>query len=355
LLCAALGTIVAASAAPYGSTVSIRSSGAVLMRLHGTPSVAEVFAFVAGALTGFSVLALLAHGTLTRTESLDEASARVLAGALHWLAIGAAVGAGVAVGAGARARPVPRLAGMAAGLVRRHDDLSPRRQCPADARQRTANQAMTESGARPKRLDCGHERQSVSGSCWACGRRRALSARTGRPQSNHDRRDRPFRRKPMPTAVPVVMRAGHGATIEGPTGGPLTFKVRGEQTNGALTAFENVIAPGDGPPLHVHAHEHEAWYVLEGELRFRLDAEIQSATAGSFVFVPRGTAHCSQNTGAQPARILVLLTPAGMERFFDRFASLPAFDTSAFRTLGREVGMEVVGAPLSQPGDPERG
>jgi quercetin dioxygenase-like cupin family protein len=124
--------------------------------------------------------------------------------------------------------------------------------------------------------------------------------------------------------------------------------VRGEQTNGALTAFENVIAPGDGPPLHVHAAEDESWYVLEGDLRFRLGTQIAAAPAGSFVFVPRGTPHCFQNVGAQPARILVLFTPSGMERFFDRFAALPAgpVDRDAFRRIGSEVGMDVVGPPL---------
>ena len=93
---------------------------------------------------------------------------------------------------------------------------------------------------------------------------------------------------------------------------------------GALTLFENVIAPGDGPPFHTHAAEDESWYVLEGELRFRLGDDIASVGAGSFVFVPRGTPHCFQNVGAVPARIIVMFTPSGMERFFDRFAALPA-------------------------------
>jgi len=89
---AALGTMVAASAAPYGYTVSIWSSGAVLMRSHGTPHVGEVFAFVAGALSGFGLMGLLAQGALARMESLDHPPDRVLAGALHWLAVGTAVG-----------------------------------------------------------------------------------------------------------------------------------------------------------------------------------------------------------------------------------------------------------------------
>lgn len=88
---------------------------------------------------------------------------------------------------------------------------------------------------------------------------------------------------------------GRRRTIEAPAGGPLTFKVRGGQTKGTLTALENVIAPGDGQPLHVHANEDEAWYALERELRFRLDAE-------SFVFVPRGTPRCFQHIADHPAR-----------------------------------------------------
>lgn len=149
--------------------------------------------------------------------------------------------------------------------------------------------------------------------------------------------------------VPVIVEPGEGTTIEGPAGGPLTFKVRSEQTNGALTAFENVIAPGDGPPFHVHAHEDEAWYVVDGVLRFRLADDIRLAQRGSFVFVPRGVAHCFQNAGEAPARVLVLFTPSGMERFFDRFAALPAgaVGSDAFRSIGAETGMDVLGPPLA--------
>jgi len=150
-------------------------------------------------------------------------------------------------------------------------------------------------------------------------------------------------------AEAFIVAPGEGATIEGPAGGPLTFKARGEHTGGALTAIENVIAPADGPPLHTHANEDEAWYVLEGTLRFKLGDEIGAAPAGSFVFVPRGTPHCFQNVGGAPARILVLFTPSGMERFFEAFAGLPAgpADPDSFRVIGAPLGMEVTGPPLS--------
>ncbi len=148
---------------------------------------------------------------------------------------------------------------------------------------------------------------------------------------------------------PVVLEAGEGETVQGPAGGPLTFKVRGAQTGGTLTAFENVVAPGDGPPLHAHEREGESWYIVEGSLRFKLDSDIRRAPAGTFVHVPPGTPHCFQNVGDTPARILVLFAPAGMEGFFDRFVELAPgqVDPSAFATLGRDVGMEVLGPPLS--------
>jgi mannose-6-phosphate isomerase-like protein (cupin superfamily) len=148
---------------------------------------------------------------------------------------------------------------------------------------------------------------------------------------------------------PITVGPGEGATVQGPAGGPLTFKARGDQTGGALTAVENVIAPGDGPPAHVHAAEDEFWWVVEGDLRFLLGDEIATTTTGSFVFVPRGTRHCFQNVGDQPARLLVMFTPSGMERFFDDFAELGAEDNvaEAFGRIGAAVGMDVVGPPLA--------
>ena len=90
---AALGETVSASAAPYGYTLTIWGSGAVLIRSHGTPSVGEVFVFVAGALVAFDLLGLVSGGALVRRESLARRRDRVFAAALDWSAVGAALGA----------------------------------------------------------------------------------------------------------------------------------------------------------------------------------------------------------------------------------------------------------------------
>lgn len=146
----------------------------------------------------------------------------------------------------------------------------------------------------------------------------------------------------------VIQRPGEGGAVVNPLGGQVAFKVRGEQTDGSLTAFETVVASGEGPPLHKHANEDESLYVIDGEVRFKLGDELQSAPVGSFVFIPRGTPHTFQNVGDEPARMLIHFTPSGMERFFDRFAALDASEPGAFERIGAEVGMDVVGPPLAE-------
>lgn len=62
-------------------------------------------------------------------------------------------------------------------------------------------------------------------------------------------------------------------------------------------------------PLHVHHADDEAWYVLQGELGFRLGDRDVIARAGSGVLAPRGTPHTYWNAGAEEARYLLIMTP----------------------------------------------
>lgn len=151
---------------------------------------------------------------------------------------------------------------------------------------------------------------------------------------------------------PLFEPPGQSPSVQHPLGNDLAFKVRGAQSGGALTAFETIVAPGQGPPLHTHAHEDETLYVLDGEVRFKIGEELHAGGPGSFAFVPRGAPHTFQNVGAGSARLLIHFSPTGMERFFERFAALEAPDPDAFTTIGAEVGMAVVGRPLadSEPG-----
>jgi quercetin dioxygenase-like cupin family protein len=138
-------------------------------------------------------------------------------------------------------------------------------------------------------------------------------------------------------------------SVPNPVGGRLTFKIGSADTDGALTAFESIAAPGEGPPLHIHVNDDEIFYALEGSFRFKLDGELLDAPAGTLAFIPKGVAHTWQNVGDEPARLLIVTAPAGFERFFELFAQIPADASPAdeFRRIGEEIGMTVAGPPLA--------
>jgi mannose-6-phosphate isomerase-like protein (cupin superfamily) len=63
-------------------------------------------------------------------------------------------------------------------------------------------------------------------------------------------------------------------------------------------------------PLHVHHADDEAWYVLEGKLRFRIGDQIREAGPRAAVLAPKGTPHAYGNARrGQRARYLLVMTP----------------------------------------------
>jgi hypothetical protein len=85
-------TIVSASAAPYGYTLTVWSSGALLIHFRHAPRIWEIFLFVGGALAAFATLWLAGRDTIERSRTLDETGARALTGVLDIFAVGVAVG-----------------------------------------------------------------------------------------------------------------------------------------------------------------------------------------------------------------------------------------------------------------------
>lgn len=119
----------------------------------------------------------------------------------------------------------------------------------------------------------------------------------------------------------LFVAPGDGKVITNPLGGQMGLKIRDEDTRGAYSIHNNTIPPGSsGPRPHIHRHHEEAFYVLEGELTVRVGPRTITAPAGSFVVVPRGVIHQPSNPGTQPTRVLLIFSPAGMDRFFEEAA-----------------------------------
>jgi quercetin dioxygenase-like cupin family protein len=88
----------------------------------------------------------------------------------------------------------------------------------------------------------------------------------------------------------------------------------------SYTLLEVSTPPGGGPPfLHRHAPA-ETFYVLEGQLEFTTLENgrpvFQTAKAGEMMHLPAMAWHTYKNTDIAPSRFLVVLSPAGYERFF---------------------------------------
>ena len=102
---------------------------------------------------------------------------------------------------------------------------------------------------------------------------------------------------------------------------PINVILRGEQSGGQLAVMDNVVGAGfQGPPLH-HHHFDETFYVLEGELTFQLEDEIFTRKQGELAFAPRDVPHTFANLSGTDARTLIICTPSGFERYFDRMAA----------------------------------
>lgn len=114
-------------------------------------------------------------------------------------------------------------------------------------------------------------------------------------------------------AIHVPATEGQSVWLVGDT---YTFKAVGEDTNGSFMVLEATVPPQAGPPPHIHHYEEEAYYLLEGELEFLAGEHTFKARAGSFVYIPKGILHSFKNVGTEPARMVTIFTPAGMEGFF---------------------------------------
>jgi mannose-6-phosphate isomerase-like protein (cupin superfamily) len=96
----------------------------------------------------------------------------------------------------------------------------------------------------------------------------------------------------------------------------MAFKITGEEAGGSLCVVELIAFPHNGPPPHIHHREDESFYILDGAFSFLLGDRTTEAGQGFFCRVPKGTLHTYQNIGTQPGKALVILTPAGFEKFW---------------------------------------
>ncbi|WP_263351845.1 cupin domain-containing protein [Acidicapsa acidisoli] len=125
----------------------------------------------------------------------------------------------------------------------------------------------------------------------------------------------------------------------------ILFKVLPRETNGGMFIIEHVGLVKGGPPLHLHLHQEEWFYVMEGEVLFQIGDGRKQLRAGDSVLGPRGVPHTFSSVGEKPGRMVIAFNPAGKMEDFLRATAIPnppVQDAAFFR----RYEMELVGPPI---------
>jgi len=116
------------------------------------------------------------------------------------------------------------------------------------------------------------------------------------------------------------------------------FLATGEETGGKYALMEALVGPGGGPPPHIHTREEEGFYILEGEITLFVEGQRIVASAGMSANIPIGALHAFKNESSKPARMLVTVAPAGLEKmFFEVGQPVPPGTTSAPPPTAAEI------------------
>lgn len=123
--------------------------------------------------------------------------------------------------------------------------------------------------------------------------------------------------------------------------------VGSEATNGALSILEVTIPPRTLIKPHTHRREDEFSLILSGPIGVRTgDRTVEDVPTGSWLIKPRSVPHAMWNVSDQPARVLEVVTPGGLEHYFEEIAPIlrehgPEW-TERYNAAAEKYGLEIL-------------
>ena len=124
----------------------------------------------------------------------------------------------------------------------------------------------------------------------------------------------------------------------------ITMKANGSATRDAYSLFEYAIPPEtNGPPAHLHTREDESFICLAGKLDVHLGGEDFTLSAGDYLYLPRDVVHTFRNTYDEESRVISVVSPAGLEGYYQALAELPPGpkDITMIQKIMVEFGIEL--------------
>ena len=104
--------------------------------------------------------------------------------------------------------------------------------------------------------------------------------------------------------------------------GLAVIRATAADTGGQMAIVVMTVPPGHEAPLHVHHHEDEAFYILEGSATIQVGDTSFQVGPGDYAFGPRDIPH-RYSIGPDGCRMLFICTPGGFENLV-REMSAPA-------------------------------
>jgi len=126
------------------------------------------------------------------------------------------------------------------------------------------------------------------------------------------------------TGKPAQVLAAHqGSPVRGLEFVQNRFMIDGSETGGRFTLLQHLFEPNAlAAPMHLHHDEDEYTYVLTGRIGAVLGGEEIFGDPGDLIFKPRGQWHTFWNASDEPAVVLEILSPGGLEELFKSFATI---------------------------------
>src|SRR5688500_3622439 len=143
------------------------------------------------------------------------------------------------------------------------------------------------------------------------------------------------------TPVPIIRPPGAGKEV-GVLRNKSVFKVLPSDTGGAYAILEQQIPAQHGPPLHVHRHETEIFYVLEGEFEITVGAQKIAAQTGAMAVCPRDIPHTFRNVGDKVGKLLLTVIPGNFANYFIEVDAVADNDNDAIRALCAKYDVDIL-------------
>jgi quercetin dioxygenase-like cupin family protein len=125
------------------------------------------------------------------------------------------------------------------------------------------------------------------------------------------------------------------------------YGIGASDSAGAISMLEITIPPRTLIKPHIHSREDEFSLVLAGTIGVRQgDQTTEEIPTGSWLAKPRSVPHAMWNVAEEPARILEVVAPGGLERYFEQIAPVlmehgPEW-TQRYKALAEAFGLTIL-------------